>query len=64
MLPRDISKIRINSICPLCKNPMSLKFDDINSENELICPKCGVKISIKHGASDKAIEMIDKLKNQ
>lgn len=48
----------------MCKNPMSLKFDDISSENELICPKCGVKISIKHGASDKAIEIIDKLKNQ
>lgn len=50
--------------CPSCTNSFVVKLEDFNSENELVCPNCGLKIVIKHGVSDKAAKILDKLKNR
>ena len=59
----EIYKLRINSTCPVCCNPINVRYEDIESGKELICTKCGLKIIIDHETSDKAVEILDKLKN-
>lgn len=60
-------KIKLKEItvaCPSCCGPIRLNFEELNTTTEIVCPNCGFKISITHDKSDKAIKMLDKLKNQ
>lgn len=59
-------KIRLKEMtvaCPSCCGSIKISLEELNATTEIICPNCGLKISITHGKSDKALEKLDKLKN-
>lgn len=50
--------------CPSCCGPIKISLEELNTATEIVCPNCGLKISITHDKSDKALKMLDKIKNQ
>lgn len=58
MLQKGISKVRVVP-CPICHAYIDAKFED----GELICPKCGLKITITHDMDERAIDAIKKLED-
>lgn len=49
--------------CPSCCGSIKVSIEELNTTTEIICPNCGLKISITHDKSDKVLEKLDKLKN-
>lgn len=56
--------LRTNGVpCPVCGEFIVSTIEEISSGKELVCPICGMKIKVTFEKSDKASEVLEKLKN-
>lgn len=47
--------------CPVCKGFIPVSVKELIIDRSLVCPICGLQLSINKSASQKAIDALDKV---
>ena len=57
--------LRTNGVpCPICHGFINTTIEDISDGKSMVCPNCGLKVNISFEPNEKALEILEKLKNK